>query len=64
MAHHHWHCHLAGCDHHWVTVDNHRVRVCRRCAHVTRVIADQQWPVPVLDVEIGQTTEIDGDWTP
>ena len=61
-----WLCKLAGHDHHWVTVDHYRVRVCTRCPDITTVILDQQWPIPVNDAILGVTTSTDvtGPWRP
>jgi hypothetical protein len=58
-----WICNLAGHDHHWVTVDTYRVRVCTRCPDITTVIALRQWPIPV-NVILGETTDTDltGAW--
>jgi len=61
MASNLW-CTLAGHDHHWVTVDTYRVRVCTRCPHITTVIVAQQWPTPVNNPALGWTVQEDGDW--
>jgi hypothetical protein len=53
-------CTLAGHQTHWITVGQYRVRVCKRCPHITTIIT-QQWPVPV-NAEIGWTTSTEPPW--